>query len=108
MRNIFANFANFARKSAILGVIYAISFTNIAFAAERNLCGTVSKAEQSDSGDMLFFSVKQGKNKEEFSIYIEDEAMKYSNLIWGSFEKKNKIYINLDGDSITKIQSKCP
>lgn len=105
MRSIFANLA---RKSIFIGVIYAISFTSITFAAERNLCGTVSKAEQSDSGDMLYFSVKQGKQKEEFSIYIEDEAMKYSDLIWGSFEKKNKIYITLDGDGITKIQSKCP
>lgn len=101
-------FANLARKSVFLGLIYAISLPNVTFAAERNLCGTVSKAEQSDSGDMLHFSVKQGKKKEEFSIYIEDEAMKFSDLIWGSFEKKNKIYINLDGDRITKIQSKCP
>ncbi len=82
MRSIFANLA---RKSIFLGVIYAISFINITFAAERNLCGTVSKADVSESGDMLFFSVKQGKKKEEFSIYIEDEAMKYSELIWGSF-----------------------
>lgn len=101
-------FANLARKSIFLGLIYAISLPNVTFASERNLCGTVSKAEQSDSGDMLYFSVKQGKQKEEFSIYIEDEAMKYSDLIWGSFEKKNKIYITLDGDGITKIQSKCP
>ena len=54
-------FANLARKSILLGFIYAISLPNVTFASERNLCGTVSKADVSESGDMLYFSVKQGK-----------------------------------------------
>ncbi len=101
-------FANYARLFTVLGTIYALMLSNITLAAERSLCGIISKADVSDSGDLLIFSVKQGKNQEEFSIYIEDEAMKYSDLIWGSFEMKNKIYIELDENEIKGITNKCP
>ena len=100
--------ANYARLFIVLGAIYALMLSNITLAAERSLCGIISKADVSESGDFLKFSVKQGKKQEEFSIYIEDEAMKYSDLIWASFEKKSKIYIQLDENEIKRITNKCP
>lgn len=100
-------FANYARLFIVLGAIYALMLSNITLAAERSLCGIVSKADVSESGDFLKFSVKQGKKQEEFSIYIEDEAMKSSDLIWESSEKNSEIYIFLDDGKITKVRDKC-
>ena len=100
-------FANYARLFIVLGAIYALMLSNITLAAERSLCGSVSKADVSDSGDLLIFSVKQGKKQEEFSIYIEDEVMKFSDLIWESSEKNSEIYISLNDGKITKIANKC-
>jgi hypothetical protein len=84
------NSSSVAKISILLGVISTLAFPYNAFSKERNICGTVSIAEVSDSGDTLSFVVKEGNKKEELGIYIEDDAMKYSYLIWESFEKKTK------------------
>lgn len=95
------NMTNFFNKFSLFGFIFALSFSLTA--AERGLCGIVYKADVSESGDMLNFSI----NTEEFGIYIEDEEVKYADLVWESFKHKNNIYINLNDDRITKIQRKC-
>ncbi len=112
MRN---NMLDIARIFALSGAVLSSAIPLYALAEEKYICATVSEILETESEDCLYFVVKgdfvlKDNSENELSICLDNgtDTKKNIELVDMSFEKKKKIYILVDGDSVREIKSSCP
>lgn len=100
--------------SVLFATVYTVAFPLSVSAEETSICATVSEILETESEDCVYFIVKgdfspDGQQGKELSICFDDgnDAANDFKLANQSFEKKENVYLLVDGSSVKKIQSKC-